>query len=298
MTDLTSMTLAADAVTENVAEVTQATTEAVQEATHLIIPSFMQGYVDKAIGAAIVAILTFIVVKIVLGAVNHVMERMSVEMTLKKFVNNVAKFVAYFLMILIIAGALGINTSSVVALASVLSAAFALAAQGALGNLFGGMLLLITKPFLVGDYVIAGGVEGTVLEIGLLSTRMNTLDNKRVSVPNGSISAATITNCSTEGKRRVDLKITAAYESPIPTVKKALLEAIAATDNTLDEPMPPFVRVFSYGESSIEYVIRVWSMNADYWSVYFDLLENIKVYFDKNGVEMTYNHLNVHMMKD
>jgi small conductance mechanosensitive channel len=292
------MTLAADAVTENVAEVTQATTEAVQEATHLIIPSFMQGYVDKAIGAAIVAILTFIVVKIVLGAVNHVMERMNVEMTLKKFVNNVAKFVAYFLMILIIAGALGINTSSVVALASVLSAAFALAAQGALGNLFGGMLLLITKPFLVGDYVIAGGVEGTVLEIGLLSTRMNTLDNKRVSVPNGSIASATITNCSTEGKRRVDLTVTASYDAPIPTVKKALLEAIAATDKTLNEPAEPFVRVFNYGESSIEYFIRVWTTNGDYWSVYFDLLENIKVYFDKNNVEMTYNHMNVHMIKE
>ncbi len=296
------MTLTADTATEAVvdtaAQVTDTTTEVVKEATHMIIPSFLQGYVDKAIEVAVVAILTFIVVKIVLGALNHLMERLNVEMTLKKFIGNVARFVAYFLMVLIIAGQLGINTSSVVALASVLSAAFALAAQGALGNLFGGILLLITKPFLVGDYVIAGGVEGTVLEIGLLSTRMNTIDNKRVSVPNGTISSATITNCSTEGKRRVDLKVTASYDAPIPTVKKALLEAIAATDNTLDEPMPPFVRVFSYGESSIEYVIRVWSMNADYWSVYFDLLENIKVYFDKNGVEMTYNHLNVHMMKD
>jgi small conductance mechanosensitive channel len=298
MADMTNMMLAADAVTENVAEVTQATTEAVQEATHLIIPSFLQGYVDKAIGAAIVAILTFIVVKIVLGAVNHVMERMSVEMTLKKFVNNVAKFVAYFLMVLIIAGALGINTSSVVALASVLSAAFALAAQGALGNLFGGILLLLTKPFLVGDYVIAGGVEGTVLEIGLLSTRMNTLDNKRVSVPNGSISSATITNCSTEGKRRVDITVTASYDSPVETTKKAILQAVAATPKTLSEPAAPFARVSNYGESSIEYTIRVWCLNADYWDVYFDLMENLKVYFDKNGVEMTYNHVNVHMMKD
>ena len=287
-----------ETVTETAAEVTETTTEAVKSATHLIIPSFLQGYVDKFIEAAVVAILTFIVVKLVLGALNHLMERMGVELTLQKFIKNVARFVAYFLMVLIIAGQLGINTSSVVALASVLSAAFALAAQGALGNLFGGILLLITKPFLVGDYVIAGGVEGTVLEIGLLSTRMNTIDNKRVSVPNGTISAATITNCSTEGKRRVDLKITAAYESPIPTVKKALMEAIDATANTLNEPAPPFVRVFGYGESSIEYMIRVWCTNADYWNVYFDLLENIKVYFDKNGVEMTYNHMNVHMMKD
>lgn len=293
-----NMLLTADAVAETADVVTETTTEVVKEATHLIIPSFLQGYVDKAVEVIVVALLTFIVVKVVLGALNHLMERMGVELTLQKFIKNVARFVAYFLLILIIAGQVGINTSSVVALASVLSAAFALAAQGALGNLFGGILLLITKPFLVGDYVIAGGVEGTVLEIGLLNTRMNTIDNKRVSVPNGTISSTTITNCSTEGKRRVDIKITASYDAPIPTVKKALMEAIAATDNTLDEPMPPFVRVFSYGESSIEYIIRVWSLNAEYWNVYFDLMENIKVYFDKNDVEMTYNHLNVHMMKD
>lgn len=305
MTELFSLRLsgevvpeAAEAVTETAAQVTDTTTEVVKEATHLIIPSFLQGYVDRFIETAVVAILAFIVVKLVLGALNHLMDRMGVELTLQKFVRNVARFVAYFLMALVIAGQLGINTSSVVALASVLSAAFALAAQGALGNLFGGILLLLTKPFLVGDYVIAGGVEGTVLEIGLLCTRINTLDNKRVSVPNGSISASTVTNCSTEGKRRVDLTVTASYDAPIPTVKKALLEAIAATDKTLNEPAEPFVRVFNYGESSIEYVIRVWTTNGDYWSVYFDLLENIKVYFDKNNVEMTYNHMNVHMIKE
>ncbi len=289
-------------VTENVAEgvveATQTTTEVVQEVTHRIVPTFLQGYVDKAISAAIVAIITFIIAKLVLGAINHMMERMNVEMTLKKFVRNVSRFVVYFLMILIIAGALGINTSSVVALASVLSAAFALAAQGALGNLFGGILLLITKPFLVGDYVIAGGVEGTVLEIGLLSTRMNTLDNKRVSVPNGTIASATITNCSTEGKRRVDINVTASYDSPVPQVKKAIFQAIDATPDVLSEPVAPFARVSGYGESSIQYTIRVWCENAKYWDVYFDLMENLKVYFDKNGVEMTYNHLNVHMMKD
>ncbi len=287
-----------DNVAEGVVEATQTTTEVVQEVTHRIVPTFLQGYVDKAISAAIVAIITFIIAKLVLGAINHMMERMNVEMTLKKFVRNVSRFVVYFLMILIIAGALGINTSSVVALASVLSAAFALAAQGALGNLFGGILLLITKPFLVGDYVIAGGVEGTVLEIGLLSTRMNTLDNKRVSVPNGTIASATITNCSTEGKRRVDINVTASYDSPVPQVKKAIFQAIDATPDVLSEPVAPFARVSGYGESSIQYTIRVWCENAKYWDVYFDLMENLKVYFDKNGVEMTYNHLNVHMMKD
>lgn len=115
----------------------------------------------------------------------------------------------------------------IVALASVLSAAFALAAQGSLTNLFGGVLLLMSKPFLVGDYVIAGGVEGTVLEIGLLNTQINTADNKRVSVPNSTISGATITNCSTEGKRRVDLEFSASYDAPVDLVKRAVMEAVS-----------------------------------------------------------------------
>lgn len=276
----------------------EAATDVVQKASHFVIPQFMQGYVDTAISVAIEAIVCLIVAKLVLGAVKKMLARLNIEMTLQKFINSIAKVVVYFVLALVVANKMGFNTSSVVALASVLSAAFALAAQGSLSNLFGGVLLLITKPFLVGDYVSAGGVDGTVLEIGLLNTRLNTVDNKRVSIPNGSIASATITNFSTEGCRRVDLKVTASYDAPVDQVKKAIFEAIEATPTALDAPLPPFVRVSNYGESSIEYTIRVWAENAAYWDTYFDLMENIKVYFDKNGVEMTYNHLNVHMMKD
>ncbi len=287
-----------EAVTGTVATGVEATTDAVQSASHHIIPTFMQGYVDKAIAIAISVIIALIVAKIILNIIYKAMDHLNVETTLKKFIKSIVRVIVYFICALIIAGKLGFNTSSVVALASVLSAAFALAAQGALSNLFGGVMLLITKPFLVGDFVSAAGVDGTVLEIGLLHTRINTPDNKRVSIPNGAISAATITNYSTEGKRRVDMNVTASYDAPVETVKKALLDAVAATANVGDEPFPPFVRVFNYGESSIEYVIRVWAPTAEYWNVYFDLMENIKVYFDKYDVEMTYNHLNVHMMKD
>lgn len=292
---------AADAATEAMGAATDAvdaTTEAVQNVSHFVIPAFMQGYVDTAIGVAIEIIVCLIVGKLVVSAVHHALERLNIEMTLQKFIKSIVKVVVYFVLALVVANRMGFNTSSVVALASVLSAAFALAAQGSLSNLFGGVLLLITKPFLVGDYVSAGGVDGTVLEIGLLNTRLNTVDNKRVSVPNGTIASSTITNFSTEGCRRVDIKVTASYDAPIPTVKAALMEAIENTATVRNEPLPPFVRVSNYGESSIEYTIRVWSDTASYWDTYFDLMENIKVYFDKNGVEMTYNHMNVHMMKD
>lgn len=242
-------------------------------------------------------IVCLLVAKYLLQLTTKLLEKSHLEATLIKFIKPVLKVLIYFCAILIIANSMGFNTSSIVAFASVVSAAFALAAQNALSNLFGGILMLWTKPFLVGDYVIAGEIEGTVLEIGLFNTVLNTIDNKRVTIPNDTISSTSITNCSVEGKRRVDLEITAAYESPVESVKGALLEAIYATENTKDEPMPPFVRVLSYGENSITYVVRVWTENAHYWQVYFDLLENVKVYFDRNDVTMTYNHIVVHQGK-
>ncbi len=243
------------------------------------------------------ALVCLLLAKYLLKMLDKLLDKSHLEATLIKFIKPVLKVLVYFLAILIIANRMGFNTTSVVAFASVLSAAFALAAQNALSNLFGGILMLGTKPFLVGDYIIAGDKEGTVLEIGLFNTVLNTIDNKRITIPNDTISSTSITNCSVEGKRRVDLEITAAYESPVESVKSAIQEAIAATEYAMDEPVPPFVRVLSYGKSSITYVVRVWTENAHYWDVYFDLLENIKVYFDRNSVIMTYNHIVVHQSK-
>lgn len=244
---------------------------------------------------AFTALVCLLVAKYLLLFLQKVIDKAPhLETTMAKFLKAALKVVLYFVAILIIADSMGFDMTSVVAFASVVSAAFALAAQGALSNLFGGVLMLWTKPFVVGDYVIAGSVEGSVLEINLFNTVLNTIDNKRVVVPNSTISAATITNCSTEGKRRVDLEINASYNSPVELVKSTLQEAIRITDKTLDEPAPPFVRLYKYGDSCITYILRVWVPNANYWDVYFDLMENIKVCFDRNGVEMTYNHIIVH----
>lgn len=255
---------------------------------------------SNIVGVILTIVFCYIAAQIILKITFRTLDAMPIEMTLVKFAKNVIRIVVYVVVVLIILDRIGFQTSSLVALVSVLSAAFALAAQNSLANLFGGILLLINKPFLVGDYISAGGVEGTVLEIGLLNTQINTYDNKRISIPNGTISAETITNLSTEGCRRVEYKVTASYDAPIELTKKALMEAVEATNGILtvpEAPAAPFARVNNYGESSIEYVVRVWTTNAAYWTVYFDLIENIKIAFDNNGVEMTYNHLNVHMME-
>lgn len=285
-------------VTAGVAEGVETTTNLIQTLTHRFVPAFAQGFVDDTLNVLIPIVVGILIAKLVLKLTNQMLNRMNVEMTLHKFIKSILRIVVYFIVVLAIAQNLGFNTTSILALASVLSAAFALAAQDSLSNLFGGILLLMTKPFLVGDYVSAGGVEGTVLEIGLLNTLVNSVDNKRINVPNGTISSATIINYSTEGNRRVDLKITASYDNSIDSTKSALMDAIHGTSNIVWEPIAPFVRVWEYGESSITYIIRVWCTNSNYWSVYFDLMENIKYSFDRNGIQMTYNHMNIHMMKN
>lgn len=250
-------------------------------------------------GNAIAIILTivvgFVVAKLIIAIVDKAISKTHVEKTLLRFFRSVTRVIVYFIWILVLAQQANFDAKYLVALASVLSAAFALAAQGSLSNLFGGVLLLMSKPFLVGDYVIAGGVEGTVLEIGLLNTQINTLDNKRVSVPNSTISSATVTNCSTEGKRRVDLEFSASYKAPVDHVKRAIMEAISEISKIVNEPSPPFVRIEAYMDSGITYAVRVWCLTADYWDVYYDLLEGVKASFDRNGVEMPYNHMVLHM---
>ena len=250
---------------------------------------------SNAFAILMTVVVGFIVARIIIAVVDKIISKLPVEKTLLRFFRSVLRVLVYFIWLLAVASRAGYDAKYVVTLASVLSAAFALAAQGTLSNLFGGILLLMTKPFLVGDYVIVGDVEGTVLAISLLSTKINTIDNKRVTIPNNSISGTIIANCSTEGMRRVDMPFSAHYDAPTALVKKAILEAISEIDKIVDHPAPPFVRIYSYNDSSIEYLVRAWTKTEDYWDVYFDLLEKVRESYERNGVEMPYNQMVVHM---
>ena len=170
-----------------------------------------------------------------------------------------------------------------------------LAVQNVLANVAGGLVLLVTKPFAVGDYVDTPCGAGTVKELTLTYTYLDTPDGLRIAAPNSSLSAGKITNYTTLGTRRIQHSVSASYDAPVQTVRQALLDAVARTPGLLESPGPE-VYVNAYGESGIEYIVRSWARTADYWTAYYALLENIKAAFDERAVEMPYNHLNVHIV--
>lgn len=246
--------------------------------------------------ALILLVVCLLVIKILLKLLDRVFEKSNIEKSLCKFVRTAAKYLLLFLTLLLVAATLGINVTSLIAVFSVLGLAVSLAVQGALSNLAGGIMLLASKPFKLGDYVEAGGVEGTISDIGLIHTKLLTVDNKLIFVPNGDISSSKITNYTYEEKRRVDLTFTASYDAPIDTVYKALKEAVDSIDVFIKEPAP-FIKVQSYQSSSIEYVVRAWTGTGDYWTGYYELIEKVMNVFNKYGIEMTYDHINVHMVE-
>lgn len=240
--------------------------------------------------AAIVAI------RIIVSLADRAMVQAKLDRGVRTFLRSGLKVVLWVVAICALLGYLGVPMTSLVALLSVLGLAVSLAIQGTLSNLAGGIMLLTAHPFSAGDFVEAGGISGTVQEVGLVYTKLDTADNKVVYIPNGEISGKTITNYSGNDKRRVELKFTASYGDPPEKVKECIARVVGEHPLTLPTP-EPLIRVSGYGSSSIEYVLRAWCATEDYWKVYFDLLEQVKDAFDKAGVEMTYDHLNVHVVE-
>lgn len=255
---------------------------------------------NLALDTIVSGLITFLVCCIAIRIVKAVMAKMlaraaKLDVPVKNLISKLVTILLWALTVIIVAGAFGINATSLVAVLSVAGLALSLSVQGLLTNFFSGIMLHINKPFREGDFVEMGDKIGTVKDIGFFSTTLNTLDNVSIFIPNGDLTAAAVKNYSREPKRRVDLSFSASYDTPTEAVKKAILEAIAMDSRILPEPAP-FVRLLSYDASSIKYVTRVWVNNADYWDVYFDLNEHVRDTFKTNGVEMSYEHINVHML--
>lgn len=252
-------------------------------------------FMTTVLPALVIGAAGILIIRVVLNIVKVALEKSKLEKDAYSLILSVTRIILYVLLTLIVADKLGVDVTGVVALASVLTLAVSLSVQNALTNVIGGFTLLYTKPFVSGDFVEVAGQSGTVREIGLAYTKLATGDNKIVSIPNSAVVAAQIVNYSVTGTRRVDINVSASYESPVEQVMEALLEA-AKVDTALSEP-EAFVGVQKYGESAIEYVLRIWSTADDYWTTLYTVNRRIKAVFDEKGIRMTYPHLNVHMDK-
>ena len=257
---------------------------------------------SMALSTLISAVLTFITCFIVMQIILKTLERIlgranKIDGTLKGFIHSAVKIILWILTGIIVAGALGIPTTSLVALISIAGLALSLSVQNILSNLFSGLTLLVSKPFKSGDFVEVGGKNGIIKSVGLFYTQLNTLDNVSINIPNSDVTGTTVINYSREPLRRVDRVFSAAYESSTEDVKAAIYEAISRDEKILRDPAP-FVRLSEYKDSCIEYTVRVWCKCADYWDVFFNLNENVRESFAAKGVEMTYNHMNVHILEN
>jgi len=245
--------------------------------------------------AVIILVVGIFASKIILKLLKKTLEKSRLEKAAYSLITSLAKAAMYILLGLIVASTMGIDVTSIVALASVLTLALSLALQNMVSNIIGGFTILYTHPFHSGDYVEIAGQSGTVQEINMTYTKLATPDNKVISIPNSAVVAAQIVNYSAEATRRVDVEVSASYDVPTQKVIDAL--ALAGTvDNVLLDPAPVAV-ITAYGESAINYSLRVWVKTEDYWDVYFLVNQRVKQIFDEQGVTMTYPHLNVHLDK-
>ncbi len=267
-----------------------------EEATKSLWDNLRNITASGVFSAVLAAVAGVIVVKVLLRVLDRALDRFQVDAPLQRLLRALLKGGLWSVAVIIVLDRLGVEVTSLIAVLSVVGLAFSLALQNFLSNVAGGMQLLASHPFSVGDFVEAGGCSGTVEEIGMFYTKLTTPDNRLVQLPNNTIVSANITNFSAQPTRRVELRLTASYDAPVDAVKEALARAAAAHPLTLADP-EPMIRVEGYRDSAIEYVVRVWCANADYWTVYYDLLEEFKAAFDAAGIEMTYPHVNVHMLE-
>ena len=251
---------------------------------------------QKAIMIAILAAVCLLVVKLVLTVLDKVMKKSKLDPLVCKLLRIFASFVLWFMACMVVLSSMGISVTSFIAAFSVIGVAFSLAIQGFLSNVFGGVQIITNKPFKSGDYVEAGGTAGTVREVGLFYTKLETPDKKLVQVPNSQIANDSIINYSSAPYRRVEFLISVSYDCDPDKVRKVLLDLIDNHPLTLDEEgMHPVAHVKEFKDSDICYTARAWCHNKDYWTVYFDIMDAMKSTLEQNGISFTYPHVNVHM---
>lgn len=267
------------------------------ESISSVLGATLGGYsLSKILSALATLLVCLIAVRLIMKVTVRLVNRLQkVNERLQKLILTAVRTLLYVLTVIITAEALGFNTSSLTALLSVLTLGITLAAEDILGNVAGGLVILSSRPFAQGDFIESGGTSGTVREIGLNHTKLENPDGQMVLIPNRELSSSKIVNYTALGRRRVVRTVTASYDAPTETVMAACAEAMAAADGILPDPAPA-VHLTNYGASSIEYTLYCWCAPEDYWPAYFRINEELRAAFARHGVEMTYDHLNVHIL--
>jgi small conductance mechanosensitive channel len=234
------------------------------------------------------------VVNLVVSGLMKAMQKGELDITLRRFIGNLARMLLMLFVIIAAINQLGVQTASLIALLGAAGLAVGLALQGSLSNFAAGVLIVLFRPYKVGDWIEGGGISGAVEEVQILTTVLKTGDNKRIIVPNSQIMGTTITNYSANETRRVDLVVGVSYSDDIDKVRKELQDLVAADDRILDDPAVT-IAVSELADSSVNFVVRPWVKTADYWGVYFDLTEAIKKRFDETGISIPFPQQDVYI---
>ena len=250
---------------------------------------------QQLLTSLLILIVCLIAVKLIMALLRRLTGKSKMDDRVRRYILGGIKAMLYVVTILIVAQSLGIPVTSLIALVSVFGLAVSLAIQDVLSNMAGGMVILFSKPFAIGDYIATTDGEGDVVEISLTHTKLDTYGGQRVMLPNKAVVAGKIINYSARGIRRIDHAITASYDDSTEAVRAACLRAVEHTPNVLADPAPAVV-VTAYKESAVEYHVRFWTDIAHFWDAYSFSLEEIRRCFAEDGVTMTYNHLNVHIL--
>ncbi|MDO5972417.1 mechanosensitive ion channel [Flavivirga aquimarina] len=261
-----------------------------------IAQGFIMEYGIKVIGAIVIWIIGSWVIKKLNKGMSKLMSKRSYDESLQKFLLNLIGWALKIILFIAILSQLGVETTSFAAILAAAGLAIGMALQGSLGNFAGGVLIMIFKPFKIGDLIEAQGELGVVKEIEIFTTKLTGLSNREIIIPNGSLSNGNIINYTTEGTRRVDLTFGVGYDSDIKKTKEVLMNVLTSHPKVLKEPAPT-VNVSELADSSINFAVRPWSTADDYWDVYFGITENVKEALDAAGIEIPYPHA-VEIQKD
>ena len=260
------------------------------------------GFIEKLptiIFAIILLILGILISKLIVKLMCKALDKSKLDLTINHFIKSAVKIALYVLLVTVVLTILGVPTTSIITVIGTAGVAIGIALKDSLSNVAGGFLILIAKPFRVGSYISVSGVEGTVESINILYTKLRTLDNKAIFIPNGNASNAVVTNVTEAAQRRVDHVFSISYDTDYKQAVAAIYKALKKCPKILEtEGHKPFVRMCAHSASSIDIQVRVWCKTPDYWDVYYDVIEHVRMQFIEDNIEIPYQQIDVHMKNE